>query len=537
LSAQDAVVEAWDHAELARLLQIVVLCSETEVETQAGGYSLRGSSTENALVHMALCANLDVGHLRQQYPQVYLNPRAEDRNYMTTLHTTPEGKTLLACKGSPDEVLAMCTTFAKEGESLPLSEEARLNIDIENEQMAGRALRVLGVAYRELDDGFDASDEGASGETAFIWLGLVGMADPLRPGVKDLIEVLHEAGIDTLMITGDQSATAYAIARELHLQRDGQLESLESAQLTAMDPQVVGTAAQRVQVFARVSPAHKLQIVQALQQAGKVVAVTGDGINDSPALKAADIGIAMGQAGADVAREVADVVLEDDDLETLVLAISHGRAVYANIRKAVHFLLATNLSEIMVMFTALAAGLGHPLSAMQLLWINLVSDVFPALALGLEAPEPQGMQCPPRPPEEPILQPADLKRIGFEAMTLSAGALGAYSYGLWRYGMGPRANTLAFTSLTTGQLVHAFSCRSETHGLFNPAGMPPNPYLTAAVGGSLALQGLTLIVPGFRNVLGITPISVLDSVIIGGSALLPLLVNEATKPQAQEPAE
>jgi Ca2+-transporting ATPase len=283
--------------------------------------------------------------------------------------------------------------------------------------------------------------------------------------------------------------------------------------------------AQKVQVFARVSPANKLQIVQALQKAGKVVAMTGDGINDSPALKAADIGIAMGHSGTDVAREVADVILENDNLETMIIAVSHGRTIYNNIRKSVHFLLATNLSEIMVMLVAISSGLGQPLNAMQLLWINLISDIFPGLALAMEPPEPDVLSRPPRNPEEPIIKSSDFKRISFEAATLSAGALGAYGFGIMRYGMGPRAGTLAFMSLTSGQLVHALSCRSEKR-----QSLPPNPYLSAALGGSLALQVIALAVPGIRNLLGITPISLIDGVVIGGSALLPLLVNETTKP-------
>src|SRR5919199_3791252 len=287
--------------------------------------------------------------------------------------------------------------------------------------------------------------------------------------------------------------------------------------------------ASRVRVFARVSPSHKLQIVQALQRAGKVVAMTGDGINDGPALKVADIGIAMGHTGTHVAREVADVVLEDDNLESLVVAISHGRTTYNNIRKSVHFMLATNLSEIMVMFTALTAGLGQPLNPMQLLWINLLSDVTPGLALALEPPEPDVLRQPPRDPAAPILASADFKRIAFESAVLSAGAFGAYGYGLARYGMGAQANTLAFTSLTAGQLLHAFSCRPPSHSLFRAPSLPANPSLSFAVGGSLALQLLALIMPGLRRLLGLTPLTPLDGVVVGASALLPLVVNEGTK--------
>jgi Ca2+-transporting ATPase len=278
-----------------------------------------------------------------------------------------------------------------------------------------------------------------------------------------------------------------------------------------------------------VSPANKLQIVQALQASGRIVAMTGDGINDGPALKAADIGIAMGHTGTDVAREVADVILEDDNLETMIVAISQGRTIYNNIRKSVHFLLATNLSEIMVMFTSLGIGMGEPLNAMQLLWINLLSDIAPGLALAMEAPEPDVLSRPPRSPQEPIIRKDDFKRIAFESAVLSAGALGAYGYGIMRYGMGPQAGTMAFMGLSLGQILHALSCRSEKYSIYDREKLPPNRYLDAALAGSVALQGLAMAVPGLRSLLGLAPIAPLDWLVVGGAAVTPLLVNEAFK--------
>jgi Ca2+-transporting ATPase len=517
------------HAEVARLLHVCVLCSETEiVEHQQGEYSLRGSPTENALLQMAIAAGVNVVQLRADYPLVRMQHRAENRNVMSTLHAHQTGQ-LLAVKGSPNEVLALCSWHMQHGQVQPLTEADRLAIAIENDRMASEALRLLGAAYRECE----GTAEAASRLEGLTWLGLIGMADPVRPGVQEVIDDFHQAGIETVMITGDQSATAYAIGKALQLSREEHLEILDSTHLNGVAPEVMTALASRVRVFARVSPSHKLQIVQALQRAGKVVAMTGDGINDGPALKAADIGIAMGNTGTDVAREVADVVLEDDHLETMLMAVSQGRTIYHNIRKSVHFLLATNLSEIMVMFAALSTGLGQPLNAMQLLWINLLSDVAPGLALAMEPPEPEVLQQPPRDPAEPIIPSADFKRIGFEAAMLSVGTLGAYGYGLWRYGTGAQANTLAFSSLTIGQLLHAFSCRSQTHGVLGATSLPANPYLTCAVGGSLALQLLTFIVPGLSGLLGLTPLTSLDGVVIGLSALLPLVVNEATKGYAQ----
>lgn len=512
--------------ELLRLLHVAVLCNETELVRHNGEYLLQGSSTENALLHMALAAGVDAEQLRWRHPFVHIQHRAENQNYMRTLHSIADGRILTAVKGSPEEVLAMCAWRLRDGQRAALSAADRLAIERDNERMAGEALRVLGFAYKELT----AEDDGLGECDGLIWLGLVGMIDPLRQGVQRVIGDFHHAGIDTVMITGDQSPTAYAIGKELHLHNgSGPLEILESTQFNTMDPEVMSSIASRAHVFARVSPAHKLQIVQALQRAGKVVAMTGDGINDGPALKAADVGIAMGHTGTDVAREVADVVLEDDNLETMIVAISQGRTIYNNIRKSVHFLLATNLSEMMVTLGTISLGIGQPLSAMQLLWINLMSDIAPGLALAMEQPEPDVLRQAPRDPAAPIIQAADFKRIAFEASMLAAGTLGAYSYGLARYGMGAPANTLAFASLTIGQLLHALSCRSRTYSIFTPGSLPANPYLMLALGGSLALQALTLFVPGLRSLLGLTPITLLDGVVIGVSALLPLVINESTK--------
>jgi Ca2+-transporting ATPase len=511
--------------ELLRLLHVAVLCSEVEIVRRHGEYVLQGSSTENALLQMAISAGVDAGQLRAQYPLLHIDHRAENQNFMRTLHANDRHGPLLAVKGSPSEVLAMCDWQVQDGVLQPLTEADRLALELENERMAGAALRVLGAAYRDLDTTADAAQD----MHGLIWLGLVGMVDPPRPGVRNVMADFHQAGIDTIMITGDQSPTAYAVGKELSLSRSEQLEILDSTHLTNIKPEVMTALASRVHVFARVSPSHKLQIVQALQRAGKVVAMTGDGINDGPALKAADIGIAMGNTGTDVAREVADVVLEDDSLETMIIAISHGRTIYNNIRKSVHFLLSSNLSEIMIMTVPLSLGLGQPLNAMQLLWINLLTDIAPGLALAMEPPEPDVLHRPPRNAAEPILQPADFKRITVESAVLSMGALEAYGYGLLRYGMGPHANTLAFMSLTMGQLLHAVSCRSTTHSLFDTEPLPANPTLTLAVGGSLVLQLLAILVPGLRSLLDLTPLTLLDSVVVGQSAILPLVVNELIK--------
>jgi Ca2+-transporting ATPase len=517
-----------DCPELHRLLQVAVLCNETEIHHEGGELVLSGTPTESTLVRLALEVGLDVQALRRDFPLLHMNYRSEQRLFMGSLHENGETGLFLAVKGSPLEVLDLCSSHLCEGRQVPLTDEDRWEIEAANEHLAAQARRVLGLALAS-----GPRMPGLDEPHNLVWLGIVAMADPIRDGVGQAIRSLHQAGIRTVMITGDQSPTAYAIGRELELSRDEPLEILDATHLGEMDTEALRALAQRAQVFARVSPAHKLKIVRALQEAGQVVAMTGDGINDGPALKAADVGIAMGRTGTDIAREVADVVLERDNLDTLIIAIRDGRTTYINIKKSVHFFLSTNLSEIMITGATLAVGLGSPLTAMQLLWINLISDIFPGLALSLEEAEPDVLERPPRHPQDPIFSNADFKRMAFEAGVITTGALGAYGYGLLRYGAGMQASTLAFHSLTTGQLLHAVSCRSARHSIFSAESLPPNPYLRLALGGSLAVQLAAMFVPGLRGILRLAPVGLLDGLVIAGTALTTLLVNEITKPMAQ----
>lgn len=523
-------VNPYTSDELLRLMHICSLCNETEVSMNDGECVVNGSATENALIHMAVTCGVDVEELRERYPLLKTNYRTENRQFMTTLHSRQGNGKLLAVKGSPVEVLAMCGDHIVDGEIIPLAEEDRELIEFENDRMAGDALRVLGVAYAPEDCGDLSADGNGNGNgNGLTWLGLVGMADPIRDGVRESVGAFQAAGISTIMITGDQSATAYAVGKAINLSNGESTEILDSSHVANADPAMIKGLCQNVHVFSRVSPSHKLQIVQALQSTGRVVAMTGDGINDGPALKAADIGIAMGRSGTEVAREVADVVLEQDDLETLIIALSDGRTIYNNIRKTLHYLLATNFSEILVMFAAGLLGLGHPLNAMQLLWINLVSDVFPGLALALEPPEPDVLNHPPRSPDEPIVKLQDYGRIAFEGTVMTAASLASYGYGVMKYGQGPTASTFAFQTLTTSQILHALSCRSEKRSIFDKEKQAPNKYLTFAVVASLGFQVLTLLVPGLRSLLGTTPITVLDGAIIGTTSVVPLLITEASK--------
>ena len=518
-------IDPRDYEGLRHLLRTVALCSDVELNNEEAKPILRGSPTETALVWAGLEAGLDVEALHAAHPRLAVVYRSEGRNHMATVHSGEGNIRHVAVKGYPGEVLGMCHSVLREGICQPLTDTERASLLAENEDMAGEGLRVLGVAYVDLD--LDESYESLDGK--LVWLGLVALADPTREGMRELMGQFHQAGIDTVMITGDQSATAYAIGKELHLARNGHVEILDSSHLEQVNPEVLSALAQHVNVFSRVSPSNKLQIVQALQRSGKVVAMTGDGINDGPALKAANIGVAMGRTGTEAARSVAGVVLEDDNLNTLIHGIAQGRTIYSNIRKSLRFLLSTNFSEILVMLGAISLGLGIPLNTMQLLWINLLSDIFPGLALAAEPAEPEVMARPPRDPTEPILRNKDLIRVGIDGAVISAAALGVYGLGVSRYGIGPRASTLAFSALTTAQLLHALSCRSEVHSLYETRSLPPNGWLQLALGGSMAIQGLALTLPPLRGLLGLVPLGITDLLMAGAGATLPLFVIEGLK--------
>jgi Ca2+-transporting ATPase len=513
--------------EIRQLIISCALCNEIKLNGTGGNgeQEMFGSPTEKALVRLAMHSGVDLQDLRKQFRFLKIRHRAENRLFMSTLHALrADGSKLFSIKGSPPEVLAMCNRQIVNGKTIPLTEADRQEIEIQNEKMAGDALRVLGFAFSHR-----AKNEKLDEEAGLIWLGLIGMTDPIRVGVADLIKVFHRAGVSTVMITGDQSTTAYAVASQLNLADNEQLRILDSAELTSLDPNALRALAKKVHVYSRVSPAHKLKLVQALQSAGRTVAMTGDGINDGPALKSSNLGIALGQSGTDVAREVADIILEEDNLEILIKALEEGRTTYSNIKKSVHFFLSTNLTEIQVMFAAMALGIGFPLNVMQLLWINIISDIFPGLALSKEKPASDLMETPPRKSDAALFSSDDFKQMLIESSIITSGSLAAYGYGLFRYGAGARAGSLAFQSLTVGQLLHAFSCRSRHKSIFNRQHLPANPSLNWAVGGSLALQVLTMIVPGLRNFLGVTSLSLADAAVIGASAVLPLVANEARK--------
>lgn len=517
------MVEFSAAEDLRRLIDVVALNSEVEMNGGARRADLEGSPTEMALVEIALHAGEDVGALRRRHPTVKTLHRAEGRPYMVTVHETGETEYLIAVKGSPAHVLELCDRYFREGASVPLDEKRRAAFLNQNEALAGQALRVLAIAY-----GRSSDSSTAAVTQKLIWLGLVGMEDTMRPGMAELIAQFHEAGIDTVMITGDQSATAFSFGQRLGLSHDKPMEIVDSTHLEKLDPGVLKGIVRDTTVFARVSPAHKLRIVQALQDGGRVVAMTGDGINDGPALKAADVGVALGEKGSDVARSVADVVLEDDNLHTMITAVEQGRTIYRNIRKSLQYLIGGNLAEIEIMLVTTAIGAGEALNPMQLLWINLVTDILPAIGLALEPPESDVLKEKPRDPREKILRREDMLRLLRESLVVSAGSLGVYGYSLARYGIGPNASTNTFMTLVMSQMFHAISCRSERTTVLD-RGRAGNNVLLSGVAASLALQVLAAFLPPLRALLRLSPIGPADWAAIAAGSVLPFIANESLK--------
>jgi len=501
-----------DH-EAHMLLRACVLCNEAVLATSDAAAA--GSGTEIAMLECAHAAGFDVESARREAPMLDISYRSESRRYMVTRHAVATGKHFIAAKGSPLELLALCETRLARGAVLPLDDADKARIIQENDELAGDGRRVLGVTYADVAPGE---------EPRLIWLGLIALSDPTRAGTRDVIRGFHKAGIRTVMITGDQSATAASIAREIDLSAGEPIEILESGQLEQLDAEMLTALAERTHVFARVSPSNKLHIVRALQRAGHVVAMTGDGVNDSPALRAADIGVAMG-SGTEAAHQVADVVLRDDGIEGMFRAVSMGRTNYLNIRKALRFLLATNMSELLVTVVGSAFGAGQPMTPMQLLWVNLVTDIFPALALAREVPESGTMLDPPRDSDESILDRATLRRVAADGLAISGAGLAAHVYGAGR----PAGGGATLTAIVASQLLYALSSRSRTR--LEPGADPfaGNPALRKAVLGLAAAQTAVSLVPGPRGMLGLQGLGVADAAVAIAASLVSFAVIEAGK--------
>ncbi|MDP1902366.1 MAG: cation-transporting P-type ATPase [Rubrivivax sp.] len=502
-------------------LRVAVLCNSVERANGDAAGPWQGSSTEIALFEFAVRQGADAARLRRSHPALGVRHRSDHHPYMVTLHDSAERGLLVAVKGRPDEVLARSDTWFDGRRTQPLKPAQRRRLLLLDDAMAARGDRVLALAFREHPD-------RSFGETAGLcWLGLVGLADPLRPDLPRMVERFRAAGIRPLMITGDQLGTAQAVAERIGL--DGGRPMVDAAQLPE-SAALIADAAEHASGFARTSPAMKLEIVRALQQRGHVVAMTGDGINDGPALKTADVGVAMGVTGTDFAHAMSDLVLRDDHPAALLVAVEHGRTAFVNIKKSVRYLVATNLSELAATTLAVAAGLPDPFDPLALLWTNIATDIWPAIALGLEPAEPGILERPPVSLRGGLLDRNEWGAVATDAAVMTLSSLASFGYGLARYGAGPQARTLAFMTLTSSQLLYALAMRSPRP--LRAGGLQPNPTLHRAVGWSLAAQAGTVLLPFTRRVLRTTPLGPFDALVVAATAALPLLTRELLKERA-----
>ena len=503
-SLQGRSFQPVEHRTATFLLQASTLCNDAALERSGdgkdGGWRIVGDPTEGALVVAAAKADLHQAELAKSLPRVAEIPFESERKRMTTIHQDLKGDFsspyIAFVKGAPDILLQQCHSIEINGQVQPLTPEDKERVLTANEAMASGALRVLGAAYRPLEQ-VPAEPDANAVERELIFLGLIGMIDLARPEVKPAIAEGRYAGLRTVMITGDYPNTAVAIAHQLDMiHKDGRL--LTGAQLDDMSDAQLLQHVETVNVYARVSPQHKLRIVEALQNRGHVVAMTGDGVNDAPALKRANIGVAMGITGTDVSKEVADMVLTDDNYASIVAAVEEGRIIYANIRKFVFYLLSCNVAEILIIFIAMLVGLPLPLTAIQLLVLNLVTDGAPALALGMEKGDPDVMKRPPRPVNEPVINREMQVGILVQSIVKPATVLGAFLIGLNWYGWEGHglttAETMAFATLAMGELVRAYTSRSERHTIFE-IGVFSNKWMQYAVLSSLAIILAIIYVP------------------------------------------
>lgn len=513
------------------LIRLATLCTDGNVRVVDGTEKHIGDPTETAIVACALHLGMEKDALSEEHPRLGEIPFDSDRKLMTTINLI-EGQNVVIVKGAPDILLQRCVSGHTEAAAAA------------NEEMGRDALRVLAIGYKYIDDvPMECRPEEL--ENGLTFVGLVGMIDPPRPEAMAAIKECDSAGIRTVMITGDHVVTASAIARELGILHDDS-EAITGAQLAAMSDEELFANIRNYRVYARVTPTDKIRIVKAWQQAGEIVSMTGDGVNDAPALKAADIGCAMGITGTDVAKGAADMTLTDDNFATIVTAVKEGRGIYDNIRKAVHFLLSCNLGEIVTVFLAMIFPWREtPLMPIQLLWINLVTDSLPALALGMEPVEHDVMSRRPRRKDESIFAHGLGWMAGFQGLMIGLLTLIAYFIGSRVMAAAPgtglismfmmpteSANillgeTMAFATLALSQLVHAFNIRSS-HSLFR-VGIHTNKYMVGAFFASLALMLVVLLIPGLQGIFEITGMTGVQWGVVVGLSLAPLVIVEITK--------
>jgi len=546
--AGSQTIELHKYPGVETALWVGALNNDAQLEVVEGddqSYRIVGDPTEGSLLIAAAKADAYHVDLHNAYPRLDEVPFDSERKRMTTIHDILEpnpkdvspfkdaklrGWDVIAVKGAPDLILDLCTSYQTvDDKTEPMNETARQRIRDANNAMTEDALRVLGLAYRVVEEAPKAESVAVGVlEKDLVFVGLVGMIDPPRTEVKHAMEKAAHAGIRTIMITGDYPNTARAVALEIGLLRPGHAV-LTGADLDRMSDDILKNEIEQVDVFARVSPEHKMRIVDALQANGEVVAMTGDGVNDAPAIKRANIGVAMGITGTDVAKETADMVLTDDNYVSIVDAVEQGRVIYSNIRKFVYYLLSCNIAEILIIFLGTLITKNSPLTAIQLLWLNLVTDGAPALALGTEKGDPDIMSQPPRPPKEPIINRFMQVGILTQTIAITSVSLAAYFIGLkWFPAHIEAAETMAFVTLSASELFRAFTSRSERYPLLK-IGVFNNRNMNLAFISSMALLLGVVYIPGLNTVFNTIPLGLQQWEIILPLLLVPSIVAELVK--------
>ncbi|HEU0053192.1 MAG TPA: HAD-IC family P-type ATPase, partial [Longimicrobium sp.] len=514
----DQAAEPREDGPLHRLLVVAALANRAELVRGADGWTVRGDPTEGALLAAARKAGLDPDALGEAWPEVGEVPFSSERMLMATFHRAPDGAVAAFAKGAPGRLIDLCDRALTDDGELPLDEAGRERLKRTNEEMAARGLRVLAFAWRE-----KVGEVGAEALRGMAFLGFSGMMDPPAEGVPETIRLLRDAGIRTVMITGDQRLTALAVGRELGIvSRDE--EVMNGADLSSLSPEVLAERVCSIGAFSRVSPEDKLRLVDALQREGQIVAMLGDGVNDAAALRKADVGVAMGGRGTDVAKEAAAVVLLDDRFATVGAAVEEGRVIFTNLRKFVFYLFSCNLAEILVLLLAGLAALPSPLLPLQILWMNLVTDTFPALALAVEPADPDVMRHPPRDPKSAILSREFLGKVALYGGLITAAAFGAY---LLARGEGTEvARTVAFTTLSLAQVFHLGNARSVDPVLTRASAFR-NRWAVLSVAAVVALQLAALYVPPLARVLRVVPLGVEEWLLVAPLAVAPAVIGQA----------
>lgn len=506
----------------------MALCSDASIDPDTG--EAAGEPTECALVNDANKNGLPKTKLMEEYPRIGEAPFDSMRKMMSTVHKTKDGRMIQFTKGAPDEMLKRCASALVGGKAVPMTDEIREAIIKSNKEMADKALRVLCGAMREWDKAPDNFEPDYL-ERELTYIGLSGMIDPVRPEVKPAIVECRGAGIRPIMITGDHKDTAVAIAKELGIISDAS-QAITGAQLNEISDGQFKEDIEKYSVYARVQPEHKVRIVTAWKAKGKITAMTGDGVNDAPSIKSADIGVGMGITGTDVTKNVADMVLADDNFATIVSAVEEGRRIFANIRKAIQFLLASNLAEVLAIFFATLIGFTI-LEPVHLLWINLITDCFPALALGMEKSEPDIMKRPPRDPREGIFAGGMGFDVFFQGAIVTALVMVSYivghyvESGTWEFTNSHDGTTMAFLTLSMVEIFHSLNMRSRRGSIFTLK--THNVFLYAAMLVSLVLTTVVIEVPFVAAAFNFTPIDLHEYAIALGLAVLIIPIMEIVK--------